>query len=154
MAIPDEIISQIKAAPTETQWWFEEELGHAWKHLFPITLESIRLGSLPLEHNALFLTPNPWWKFLTDVPEVSWELVEELSKQRRPSIVLHWDESRWIIQERSLVDFRGMAKAHLGNDPTLKLTQIMAPVKKCNVLLNCREDIRGILKHMIIWKPE
>ena len=66
----------------------------------------------------------------------------------------HWDESEWIIQERRLVDFKGMATAHLGNHPTLKLIQIMAPVKKCNVLLNCREDIRGILKHMIIWKLE
>ena len=154
VAIPDEIISQIRAVPTEIQGEFEEELKQAWKHIFPITSESIRLGSLPLEHRALFVTPNPWWKFLTDIPEVSWEAAKELNKQRRPFVVPHWDESGWIIQERRLVDFRGMATAHLGNHPTLKLIQIMAPVKKYDVLLNCREDISGILKHMIIWKPE
>ena len=64
----------------------------------------------------------------------------------------HWDEFEWIIQERSLVNFRGMATAHLGNHPTLKLIQIMAPVKKCDVLLNCRDDISGILKYMMVWK--
>ena len=52
------------------------------------------------------------------------------------------------------MDFRGMATAHLGNHPTLKLIQLMAPVQRCNVLLNYREKILGILKHMIIWKPE
>ena len=69
-----------------------------------------------------------------DVSEVLWEMAKELSKQRRPSIVPYWDESGWIIQERKLVDFRGMATAHMGNHPTLKLIQIMALVKKCSVL--------------------
>nr|POF01814.1 hypothetical protein CFP56_06196 [Quercus suber] len=35
--------------------------------------------------------PNPWWKFLMDVPEVSVEMSEELSRQKRPSIVPHWE---------------------------------------------------------------
>ena len=65
----------------------------------------------------------------------------------------HWDESEWIIQERKLVDFRGMATAHMGNHPTLKLIQIMAPVQKSDMFLSCREDILGILKYMLIWKP-
>ncbi|XP_075659165.1 uncharacterized protein LOC142629055 [Castanea sativa] len=47
-----------------------------------------------------------------------------------------------------------MAMAHMGNHPTLKLIQIMALVKNCDVLLSCREDILGILKHMIIWKSD
>ena len=121
VAIPDEIISQIRAMPTVILGEFEEELKQAWKNIFPITPDNIRLGSLPLEHKAWFLTPNPWWKFLMDIPEVSWEAAEELNKQRKPFVVPHWDESRWIIQERRLVDFRGMATAHLGNHPTLKL---------------------------------
>ncbi|XP_075673322.1 uncharacterized protein LOC142642784 isoform X2 [Castanea sativa] len=66
----------------------------------------------------------------------------------------HWDESGWIIQERMLVDFRGIATAHLGNHPTLKLIQIMALVRRCDVLLNCREDILNILEYMMIWKPD
>ena len=30
----------------------------------------------------------------------------------------------------------------------------MAPVIRCDVLLNCREEISGVLKYMMIWKPE
>ena len=68
MTILEEFIAQIRAAPTKTPRWFEEALKQAWKHLFPITPESIRLGDLPLDHKAWVLTPNPWWIFLTDVP--------------------------------------------------------------------------------------
>ena len=46
----------------------------------------------------------------------------------------HFDESGWIIQERRIVDFRGSASAHMGNHPMLKLIQILAPVKRCNLL--------------------
>ena len=65
----------------------------------------------------------------------------------------HWDESSWIIQERKLVDFRGAVTTHMGNHPSLKLIQILAPVQKLDALLYCREDIVGILKYMMIWKP-
>ena len=153
VVILDEIIAQIRAAPTETPGWFEEQLGQAWKRIFPITPKSIRLGNLPLEHKAWTLTPNLWWKFLADVPKISWEAAEDLNRQRRPFVVPYWDESRWIIQERKLVDFRGMAIAHMGTHPTLKLIQIMALVQKCDVLSSCRKDILGILKYMLIWKP-
>ena len=112
IVIPHEIIAQIRAAPTETPGWFEEELGYAWKHLSPITPVSIRTGKLPLDHNAWSLTPNPWWKFYIDMPEISLEAAEELNRPRWSSVVPHWDESGWIIQERKLVDFRGMATAH------------------------------------------
>ncbi|KAF3950217.1 hypothetical protein CMV_023995 [Castanea mollissima] len=154
VAIPEEFIAQIRAAVTETPGWFEEELKQAWKNIFPITPESISLADLPLEHKAWALTPNPWWSFLTDVPGISLEASEELSRQRRPSVMPHWDESGWIIQERMLVDFRGIATAHLGNHPTLKLIQIMALVRRCDVLLNCREGILDILEYMMIWKPD
>ena len=89
IVIPNEIIAQIRAAPTETLGWFEEELGYAWKHLFPITRASIRSGKLPLDHNAWNLTPNPWWKFYIDVPEILLEAAEELSKQRWSLVVPH-----------------------------------------------------------------
>ena len=89
VAIPEEIISQIRAMPTVILGDFEEELKQAWKNIFPITPGNIRLESLPLEHKAWSLTPNPWWKFLTDTPEVSWEVAEELNKQRRPFVVPH-----------------------------------------------------------------
>nr|POF22974.1 hypothetical protein CFP56_15651 [Quercus suber] len=123
VVILDEVIAQIRAAPTETLGWFEEELGLEWKHLFLITTASIRTGDLPLDHNAWNLMPNPWWKFLTNVLKISLEAIEELNRQRRPSVVPHWDES-----ERKLVDFWGKAMAHMGNYPTLKLVQLMAPV--------------------------
>jgi len=68
--------------------------------------------------------------------------------------VLHFDEFEWIIQDRKLVDFRGMATTHMGNHPMLKLVQILALVKRCDMLIYCREDVMGILKYMMIWKPE
>ena len=89
-----------------------------------------------------------------DVPAVLIEALEELSRQRWPSVVPHWDESSWIIQERKLVDFRGAVTTHMGNHPSLKLIQILAPVQKLDALLCCREDVVGILKYMMIWKSD
>lgn len=154
MRVTDEINLQIKAASTNTPGWYKEELGKAWKNIFPITLASFRMGILPLDHPAWGLTPNPWWRFITDLPLLSWEKAKVLSKQRRPSVVPHFDESRWIIQERKLVDFREMVTAHMGNHSMLKLVQIPAPVKGCNVLICYREDVVGILKYLMIWKLE
>ena len=77
-----------------------------------------------------------------------------MSKQRRPSVVPHFDKSGWIIQERKLVNFRGMAIAHMGNHLMLKLVQILALVKSCDVLICCSEDVVGILKYMMVWKLE
>nr|POE64448.1 line-1 reverse transcriptase like [Quercus suber] len=42
----------------------------------------------------------------------------------------------------------------MGNHPMLKLIQILALVEKCDVLICCREDVVGILKYMMIWKPK
>ena len=81
MVIPDEVIAQIRAKQIETLGWFEEELGQAWKQIFPITPMSIKTEDLLLDHNAWNLTPNPWRKFLTDISEISWEAAEELSRQ-------------------------------------------------------------------------
>ena len=47
-----------------------------------------------------------------------------------------------------------MATALIGNHPMLKLIQILMPVEKCDVLISCREDVVGMLKYMMIWKPE
>ena len=58
----------------------------------------------------------------------------------------HFDKSRWIIRERKLVDFRGMATADMWNHPMLKLVQILAPVNICDMLICYREDVEGILK--------
>lgn len=66
----------------------------------------------------------------------------------------HLDESGWLIQERRVIDFRGLAASHLGNFPTLELFQILNQVKKYDLLLCCREDIQGILNYMAMWKLE
>ena len=63
------------------------------------------------------------------------------------------DGSGWLVQERKVIDFRGSILLHLGNTPTLKLFQIVCPVKKCDLLVHCREEIHGILNHMVLWKP-
>ena len=95
VVIPDEVIAHIRANSIKMPGWFEEELGQVWKNIFPLTPTSIRSGNH--DHLAWNFTPNPWWKFLTAVPAVSTKASEELSRQRRPSIMPHWDESSWII---------------------------------------------------------
>ena len=52
------------------------------------------------------------------------------------------------------MNFRRMAIAHMGNHLMLKLVQILAPVKICDMLICCREEIEGILKYMMVWKPK
>ena len=66
----------------------------------------------------------------------------------------HLDEFRWMVQERKVIDFRGTAMTHLGNAPTLKLIQILQTVNKCDLLLDCREEIQGILNYLVVWKPD
>ena len=53
----------------------------------------------------------------------------------------HLDEFGWIVQERKVIDFRGTTMTHLGNAPTMKLIQILQTVNKCDLLLDCREEI-------------
>ena len=71
-----------------------------------------------------------------------------------PSVRPHFDESGWVIQERLLVDRRGLVTTLMGNHPMLKLIQWLKPVEKCDVLMSCKEDVEGILKYMMLWKPE
>ena len=80
LIIPYEAIAQIRAAPTEVPGWFETDLSQAWKHLFLITPVSVQIGDLPLDHPEWNLTPNQWWKFLTDLPEISWEKVKAINR--------------------------------------------------------------------------
>ncbi|KAK9987330.1 hypothetical protein SO802_032281 [Lithocarpus litseifolius] len=79
--VPDEVIAQIRAAPMDTIGWVEEGLRGAWKTMFPLTQESRKMGYLDPDHPAWGITPNPWWKFLTDIPLISWEKAERLNGQ-------------------------------------------------------------------------
>ena len=51
------------------------------------------------------------------------------------------------------MDLRGSAMAHMGNHPTLKLIQILSLIQRCDLLLCCMKDTMGILKYIMIWKP-
>ena len=57
--VSDETILQIRAAPMNMLGWCDEELGRAWKKIFPITHTNIKAGFLPLDHPAWGQTPNP-----------------------------------------------------------------------------------------------
>ena len=128
--IPEEIILQIRATPTKELRWCEVEMGPALKNIFLITPESRRTGELQLDHLAWGLTPNPWWSFMTDIPLISWEESKTLSKQRKPSVRPHFDELGWVIQERLLVDRKGLVTTLMGNHPMLKLIQWLKSVEK------------------------
>lgn len=64
--------------------------------------------------------------------------------------MLHFDKSSWIFQERKLEDFRGMGTTYIVNHPILKLVQILVPVKSCDILICCKEDVLGILKYIMV----
>ena len=68
--VGEETIKWIKQDPTEVWGWFDLELMIAWKNLFPLIEASKRLGYLPMKDEAWALTPNPWWRFLSDRPAV------------------------------------------------------------------------------------
>ena len=147
------MIAQIRAAPTNTMGWFEEDLATAWKHIFPITLSSVITGNLPLDHQVGVRTPNPWWKFLIHTLLILEKEAQKLNRLRRPLVMPHLDESGWLIQERRVIDFKGSVSMHMGNMPTMKLFQILKPIKRCDLLLCYREEIQGILNYMAMWKP-
>ena len=151
--VPDKVIAQIRASPTNHLGDFEGELGTMWKNLFPITPSSVRIGNLDLNHPAWGKTLKPWWKFLTDTPLITEVEARELNRLRRPLVTPHLDESGWLVQERKVIDFRGSVTAHMGNFPMMKLCQILNPITKCDLLVCCKEEIQGILKYMVLWKP-
>ena len=64
ITILDEVIAQIRVAPTDTMGWFEEELAVAWKHIFPITIISIKAGNIPF--GSLSMGENP--KSVVEIP--------------------------------------------------------------------------------------
>ena len=68
--VGEETINQTKRDPMEIWGWFELELAQAWKNMFRLIDLSKRLVYLPLKDGAWMLTPNPWWRFLTDRPVV------------------------------------------------------------------------------------
>ena len=72
------------------------------------------------------LDSRPMVEFLTNVHLITEKELEELNRQRRPLIVPHLDESRWLVQERKVINFRGIVASHIGNMPTMKLFQILA----------------------------
>ena len=63
----------------------------------------------------------------------------------------HLDESGWLVQERKVVDIRGATSSHMGNCPKMKLFQLLTSVRRCDLLVCCREDIMGILKYLMVW---
>ncbi|KAF3956390.1 hypothetical protein CMV_018479 [Castanea mollissima] len=52
ITVSNELILQIRVAPTEKLSWCDEGLGKAWKKIFSITPSSIKTGLLPLDHPA------------------------------------------------------------------------------------------------------
>lgn len=59
IVLSDKMIAQIRVALTDMMGWFEEDLKAAWKHLFPVTSSSIKMGNLSLDHPAWGLTSDP-----------------------------------------------------------------------------------------------
>ena len=69
------VIDEIRANPTYTVGWFNFNLREARRWIFPLTPLSARLGILPLSNPVWGAMKNPWWSYLTDVPEIEEERV-------------------------------------------------------------------------------
>lgn len=58
VVVPDEVIAQIRAAPTNTMGWVEEGLRKTWMSMFPLTQISRQIGYLNLDHRVWGLANN------------------------------------------------------------------------------------------------
>ena len=52
-----------------------------------------------------------------------------------------------------MIDFGVAVSMHLGNFPKMKLFKTFNPVKTCDLLISCNEEIQGILNYMVLWEP-
>lgn len=84
------------------------------------------------------------------MPLISKKDAEELNRLRRPLVVPHLDESGLLVQERKVIHFRGTVSMHLENFPIMKLFQTLNPIRTCDLLSSCKEQIQGILNYMVL----
>ena len=60
--------AQIKGSPTMIWGWYDREEMQAWSRIFPMTLESLKQGFLPLTDPAWMEWDNPCWIFPSGKP--------------------------------------------------------------------------------------
>ncbi len=129
MEVPPVMLDHIKATPTATLGWYDQELMTAWKNIFPLTTESQRLGSLPFSNPVWQGWPNPWWEFLMDLPAprvertLVWRTLPSISAK---PLLCELNPSEEIAERQMLVD-QLIAVSCLGNRATQKLIQVFHP---------------------------
>lgn len=98
----NETIRWIQHDLIEIWGWFDVELMGAWKNLFPLAELNRQVGFLPLNDEVWIITPNLWWRFLTDRPPVPilppTNLRPSATKSKAPSSEksLSEAEAEWI----------------------------------------------------------
>nr|POE84594.1 hypothetical protein CFP56_70683 [Quercus suber] len=142
--VGDDTIRWIRQDSTEVWGWFDTELMLAWKNMFPLTEISKLVGYLPMEDEAWKLTPNPWWRFLTDRPTVptplmnNFGLLAQKSKVQPLEKFLTEAEQEWIqpvITGRMILQVAPVECVMMGNLHWVKLLQVAEPMIPGTILI-------------------
>ena len=154
----DDTINMIRRDPTHIMGWFEKELMEAWLNIFPLTETSRQLGSLLITDEVWILTPNPWWRFVTDRPALLPIPLNNSNPFVRSSILplselslceMKADLLEPVITERKILVERLVECATMGNIHRVKLFQFLAPKIKHTILVKCTEWTLGVWKYSV-----
>ena len=143
-------MAQVRASPTMIWGWFDLEEMKAWHLIFPLTLESRRLGYLPLSDPAWLEWENPWWIFpsdrlsVTEAKVFNWRALSPLLLAQRLS-ELGLEENG--VGRRIWIP-RTMAVRCWGNEVSKALVLIDPSMSRFSLMLCSRERNLGILEHV------
>lgn len=119
---------------------------------------------LPMKNEAWALTPNLWWRFLSDRPAIQTPLQISLrplatrlnvhaSENLLSEAELEWTQSE--ITMRKTLQERPMECMMWGNLHQVKLLQFVEPKMKVTILIKVTQERMGIIKHSIsLFKGE
>ena len=126
--------------------------------MFPLTDESREMGYLPLMNKAWELTPNPWWRFVTDIPaSLAPPPSSSSSSETRSSMQL--SERSLTKTEKGWMDSMISVKKILQDKPVecymkgslhkMKMIQFVKAKIGGTILTKTSIEVMGIVHHSI-----
>ena len=143
--------AQIKGNPTMIWGWYDQEEMQAWSRIFPVTLESLKQGFLPLTDPAWMEWDNPCWIFPSDKPTkaelkiFSWRALSPQS--------LEQSLKELGLEEKVEVRNIWMPKTGVmrcwGNEVSITVVWTTPNPLNFNLLVSSSEQTLGIIKHVM-----